>query len=283
MCFAEFAGLSMAGKYYILCPSKHPKRKLSMFNVRSDSWIDMTVRAADAPALALGQLRDWLFNRRRNDILRTASAELTLADDSDNFREISFTFAVIALAAKLASADGKPSREEFIVFREVFPMPASEHDKIRRLFRMAMRDESKAVDHARRIAVLFPPARHRRLLSDVLSRLFKVATADGGMAKNEEALLREVARCFHIGRRAFERLHRQHMVQTEEIDPYAVLGVKPDWPDVTIRYTYHRLMREYHPDSVQSRGGDADAVLIASRQVSQLNAAYNAICAERRG
>lgn len=254
-----------------------------MSNARSESWIEMTVRVADAPALALGQLRDWLSNRRRGGTFRHARIALTTTDSKDNFREIAFTFAVIALAAKLTCVDGQPTREEFIVFREVFPMPASEHEKIRRLFQMAIRDGAKAVDHARRIATLFPPSRHRRLLSDVLSRLFKVATADGAMGPRKEALLREVARCFHIGSRAFERLQRQHMVQMEEADPYAVLGVKPDWPDVTIRYTYHRLMREYHPDSVQSRGGSPDAVLIASRQVAQLNAAYNAIRAERRG
>lgn len=253
-----------------------------MFNARGGSWIEMTVRAVDAPALAWERLRDWLGNRRRGGAFLAARIELATTDNHDNFRDIAFTFAIIALAAKLACADGKPTREEFIVFREVFPMPDSEHEKIRRLFRMAIRDGAKAADHARRVATLFPPSRHRHLLSDVLSRLFKVATADGAMTRREEALLREVARCFQIGRRAFERLKRQHMVQTKEANPYAVLGVKPDWPDVTIRYTYHRLMREYHPDSVQSRGGSADAVLIASRQVAQLNAAYHAIRAERR-
>lgn len=241
----------------------------------------MTIRAADAPALAIGRLRDWLSNRRRGEVIRTARMSLTADDGHDNFREMAFTFAVIALAAKLSGVDGNPSREEFIVFREVFPMPASEHNKIRRLFMMALQDNTQAVDHARRISMLFPPAQHRRLLSDVLSRLFKVATADGAMHPNEEMLLREVAQRFHIGRRAYQRLMHQHMVQTEDGDPYAVLGVKADWPESDIRKTYHRLMREYHPDSVQSRGGSADAVLIASRQVAQLNAAYNAIQADR--
>ena len=254
-----------------------------MSNMRNEGWIEMTVRAADAPALALGQMRDWVRNRHRTQGLREVRNEISAADSQENFREIAFTFAIIALAAKLSRVNGAPSREEFIVFREVFPMPASEHDKICRLFGMALRDNMAAIDHARRIAALFPPAKHRRLLSDVLSRLFKVATADGAMEPAEEKLLREIARCFHIGRHAFERLMRQHIVHTEEDDPYMVLGVKRDWPDVTIRYTYHRLMREYHPDSVQSRGGSAEAVLIASRQVAQLNAAYNAIRAERRG
>lgn len=253
-----------------------------MAYTRSENWMDRTARAADAPALAFMHLRDWLGGRRKGERQRNAKMVLTTTDSDDNFREMAFTFAVIALAAKLAAADGNPTREEFIVFREVFPMPASEHEKIRRLFGMALRDDAKAADHARRIATLFPPARHRALLCDVLSRLFRVATADGNMHPREQALLFEVAQAFHVGRRAFMRLLRQHMVESGEDDPYAVLGVEAAWSDGDIRRAYMRLMREYHPDSVQARGGSADAVLIAGRQVAQLNAAYNAIRSERR-
>lgn len=253
-----------------------------MAYLRSQRWIDRTLRVVDAPALMLGQLRDWLGNRRERGQLRHARLELTTTDNHDNFREMAFTFAIIALAAKLAEADGTPSRDEFITFREIFPMPASEHEKIRRLFALATRDGAKVSAHARRIAALFPPARHRDLLADVLARLCKLAMSDGQLHQREEELLQEIARCFHIGRRSYQRIVQQAFDEVEASDPYAVLGAKADWSDDAIRAAYRRLMREYHPDTVMANGGSADAVLIASRQMAQLNSAYNAIRAERR-
>lgn len=243
----------------------------------------LTARVAEAPAQAFGAIRDWIGGWRKRGVIRNARMVLTATDSHDNFREMAFTFAVIALAAKLAAADGEPKNDEFIAFREAFPMPSSEHEKIRRLFSLAVRDGVQAVDHARRIALLFPPSSHQRLLNDVLARLLRVATADGPIRRAEEAVLREIARCFNIGRRAFSKLLHSHLEQTGAIvNPYAVLGVRAEWADAEIRKAYHRLMREYHPDSVLARGGSAEAVLVASRQVAKLNAAYNAIRAERR-
>lgn len=248
----------------------------------SENWLDKTARAADAPALALLHLRDWLGGRRFAGRRRDAQLVLTTTDSHDNFRQMAFTFAVIALAAKLCAADGKPTRDEFMAFREAFPMPAGEHEKIRRLFGMALRDGADATDHARRVAALFPPARHRALLRELLARLMRVAGSDGAINPCEDGVLQEVARIFHIGRRVYARILRDHRELAARPDPYAVLGVGEHWKDADIRSAYMKLMREHHPDSVQSRGGSADAVLVASRQVAQLNAAYNAIRAERR-
>jgi DnaJ like chaperone protein len=253
-----------------------------MSYLRSHRWIDRTLRVVDAPALMLEQLRDWLGNRHQRGQLRHARVQLTTTDSHDNFREMAFTFAIIALAAKLAEADGTPSRDEFITFREIFPMPASEHEKIRRLFALATRDGAKVSAHARRIATLFPPPRHRELLCDVLARLCRLAMSDGRLHAREEVLLEEIARCFRIGRRSYQRLVQRVFDEVGVGDPYGVLGAKPDWSDEDIRKAYYRLMREYHPDGVQAQGGSADAVLIASRQMAQLNSAYNAIRAERR-
>lgn len=253
-----------------------------MAGLGNENWLDKTARAADAPALVWSQLRDWLGGRRFGAGRRDARLVLTTTDSHDNFRQMAFSFAVIGLAAKLCAADGKPTRDEFMAFCEAFPMPVSEHEKIRRLFGMALRDGAKASDHARRVAALFPPARHRILLRELLSRLMRVASTDGTINLREEAVLLEVAQIFHIGRRGYGRILRDHREDAVELNPYAVLGVGEDWKDSDIRSVYMKLMREHHPDSVQSRGGSADAVLVASKQVAHLNAAYNAIRAERR-
>ena len=240
-------------------------------------------QVADRPLEAFGQLCGWLGKRTRRDVkMRSAQLLLTSSIHHDDFREMTFTFAVIALAAKLAKADGEATRDEFLAFREAFPMPASEHEKIQRLFDMAVRDEAEAIHHARRIATLFPVSTYRRLLRDLLARLVRVAMVDGRVNAVEEALLQEIGQAFGLRRRECGLILRKPHAIESAVSPYAILGVKPEASEADIRRSYHQLMRENHPDNIQAQGGSQDAVLVASRQVAQLSAAYHAIRIERR-
>jgi hypothetical protein len=58
-------------------------------------------------------------------------------------------------------------------------------------------------------------------------------------------------------------------------DPYAILGVSRDASPVEVATAWRRLAKEWHPDL----RGDAAALA----RMAQLNAAYEAILAERRG
>lgn len=226
-------------------------------------------------ALTSGRLRGWVTHWLRAGKLRLAHASLRVKADNENFRDITFTFSAIALAAKLAGIDGKPTKEEFIAFRELFPMPASEHEKIHTLFELASSDNDSldALHYARQMAGLFP--NHKRMLTDILERLVKVAVSDGELVAKEEEMLRGIAKIFKVSRRELADMLSDTPPERE--DPYFVLGVNPDWSDTDIKRAYHRLVREYHPDSVQSRGGSEEAILIAQRQIAVLNEAYGAI------
>lgn len=254
-----------------------------MPKAKRQGWLAVTARMADAPLSALGQLRGWLGKRTQRDVkMRSAQLLLTSSVHHDDFREMTFTFAVIALAAKLAKADGEATRNEFLAFREAFPMPANEHEKISRLFDMALRDEAAAIHHARRIATLFPVSTYRRLLRDLLARLVRVAMADGRINKVEEELLSQIGEVFGLRRRECALILRKPHAIESAASPYAILGVTPADSEADIRRSYLQLMRENHPDSIQAQGGSQEAVLLAGRQVAQLSAAYRAIRLERR-
>ncbi|MGZ6269174.1 MAG: J domain-containing protein, partial [Candidatus Limnocylindrales bacterium] len=57
-------------------------------------------------------------------------------------------------------------------------------------------------------------------------------------------------------------------------DPYQVLGVSHDASQATIKAAWRRLAREHHPDLV---GDDASAARRATREMAQINAAYQDI------
>lgn len=256
---------------------------VAMAKSKQHSWKAVASQIAEAPRHIFGHIaRRFGASGRRAQKLRTAQLVLTTSEHHDDFRQMAFTFAVIALAAQVAKSDGNATRDEFIAFREAFPMPATEHEKIRQLYDMALRDTSPFVHHARRIAALFPVRRHRRLLKDVLKRLARLAMVDGQLNKAEGTMLLEIGLAFGLRRRSIMRALREPLIEAAESNPYSILGVKPDDSEAEIRKSYHKLMRENHPDQIAAQGGSQDAVLVASRQVAQLNAAYQAIRSERR-
>jgi DnaJ like chaperone protein len=53
---------------------------------------------------------------------------------------VAFTIAVIALAGKMAQADGIATEEEFAIFRRVFGVPPQEEANVRRVFNLARQD-----------------------------------------------------------------------------------------------------------------------------------------------
>ena len=223
------------------------------------------------------QGREWVEQMVRAVKLRQARRQFVELDGSDSFRQMAFTFAIIALAAKLARVDGEPTADEFAAFREQFPMPASETDKIRNLFEMAARDDSDGLHHARQIADLFPATKHKDFRISVLRRLLQVALADGALTEGERGLLLRVARTLNVSRWQFSTMAREEALAVGEEDPYTVLGARPEWDDAKIKRAYHGLMRELHPDTMMATGASEDELLRASRKVAVINAAYGAI------
>ena len=97
--------------------------------------------------------------------------------DRDSDPGVAFTIAVVALAGKMARADGVVTEQEFEVFRRVFSVPPEEEGNVRRIFNLARQDVAGFEHYAGQIARLFRgnPA----VLEDVLDGLFEIARSDG--------------------------------------------------------------------------------------------------------
>src|SRR6201995_1532870 len=91
--------------------------------------------------------------------------------DRDSDPGVTFTIAVIALAGKMAKADGVVTEEEFEIFRRSFGVPAGEEANVRRLFDLARQDIAGFEHYAGQIARLF--AHNPGVLEDVLDVLFE--------------------------------------------------------------------------------------------------------------
>lgn len=201
--------------------------------------------------------------------------------DSPESREaegVVFTIAMIALAAKMAKADGVVTRDEVDAFRRIFRVPPEEMENVRRIFNLARRDTAGYEAYAGQIAKLF---RDRpSVLEDILDGLFEIAKADDVLHAGEDEYLRRVADIFGFAPNEYRRIRAAHF-GPDASDPYVVLGVAHDASDEEIKLTYRRLVRENHPDSLMARGVPEEFVRIANDKLAAINSAYDRIKEER--
>ncbi|MEI7790862.1 MAG: TerB family tellurite resistance protein [Alphaproteobacteria bacterium] len=198
--------------------------------------------------------------------------------DRDSDPGVTFTIAIIALAGKMARADGVVTEEEFNIFQRVFGVPPHEEANVRRIFNLARQDMAGFEHYAGQIARLFMgnPA----MLEDILDGLFEIAKADGVLHPSEAKFLERVAEIFGFAPNEFRRIRASHFAP-ELTDPYVILGLSYAADDDELKQTYRRLVRENHPDSLMARGVPAEFIKLANDKLAAINSAYEKIRTER--
>ena len=198
--------------------------------------------------------------------------------DRESDPGVTFTIAVVALAGKMARADGVVTETEFDVFRSVFGVPVQEEANIRRIFNLARQDIAGFEHYAGQIAHLFMgnPA----MLEDVLDGLFEIAKADGVLHPAEAQFLERVAEIFGFAPGEFRRIRASHF-PPELTDPYVIMGISYSADENELKQTYRRLVKENHHDSLMARGVPPEFIKLATDKLAAINNAYDKIRSER--
>ena len=198
--------------------------------------------------------------------------------DQESDPGVTFTIAVVALAGKMARADGVATDQEFEVFREAFGVPPQEEKNVHRIFNLARQDIAGFEYYAGQIAQLF--VGNPAMLEDVLDGLFEIAKADGVLHPEEARFLERVAEIFGFAPNEFRRIRASHFAP-ELTDPYVILGLSYSADDNELRQTYRRLVRENHPDRLMARGVPPEFIKLATDKLAAINSAYEKIQQER--
>jgi DnaJ like chaperone protein len=188
-------------------------------------------------------------------------------------RQAAISMAVVALAAKMAKADGVVTMSEAASFWRRFDVPPEGRAAIGRLFELAQRDVGGFESYAQKIARLVPddPA----VREDILDILYTIAAADGVVHEAEAAFLDRVADIFALDPVRVGRVKARHL--RGDADPYAILGLAPDADLAAVRVRYRELVREHHPDRLIARGVPAEFVKVANDRLAAINAAFEQI------
>jgi DnaJ like chaperone protein len=184
-----------------------------------------------------------------------------------------FTTALVALAAKMAAADGVAVKSEAEAFERFLEVGPADRARLRRVYDLAKTDTAGFEVYASRInkLLMFEPETKRQ----VFDCLMYIACADGVVHPAEDAFLREVSTIFGYSEARFRRIRAMFVHDPES--PYTILDVSPEASDAEIRAAYMKLVQRNHPDRLMANGAPAAVIKAATQKLAAINAAYEAI------
>jgi len=190
-------------------------------------------------------------------------------------RQVAFTVAAIALAAKMARSDGAASATEFATFERLFKVPDGERANAARFYRLAQTSTAGFEAYATQAAALLGPG--TPVLEDLLEALMMIAVTDG-VHPAELDYLRVVADRFGFDAAAYARIRARYIAPARD-DPYVVLGLEPGASPDAVRTAYRTLVKTYHPDRHMAAGTPPEFLRVAEARMAAINAAYAAVTA----
>ncbi len=189
-----------------------------------------------------------------------------------------FSAAIIALAAKMAKADGVAVKVECQTFERFFEPTPEEIPRIRSLYHLASQDTAGFEIYAENVARMLKDEPDLKI--NVLECLLMIACADGILHPAEETFLRTVGEAFGISCDEFKKLRAPFVRDMD--NPYDVLGLEPTASRHAVRARYLELVQRFHPDRLTARGAQAALIKAATVKLAAINAAYEAIVAGQR-
>lgn len=195
--------------------------------------------------------------------------------------ETAFAIAFVTLAAKLSKADGRVTRDEIKVLRRVLVVHKDATDEISAIFNAAKSDASGFEPYAQQLAsiVSFDPI----MLEQILAGLVQIAAADGNYHSDERKFINAVAAEFGFTPAQRQRIEHTYIRTTESgaSDPYEILDVKRNASNEEIRAAYIKIIKEFHPDRLASKGLPEEFRKLGAKKTTEANVAYDQIKKEK--
>ena len=202
--------------------------------------------------------------------------------------QTAFTIALVSLAAKVAKADGKVCENEIDAFDHFLKcnlnMSVQERQHAAKIFNAARDSTYPPEDFAKQLKSIFSQQSDR--LRDVITILYMIGFADGQIHPSEEELIKDIGLAMGLNlqdiqqcRATLDSVQSNHRCTIDEA--YQVLGVSPNDSDKQIKSAHRKLVREYHPDKLASKGLPKDFNEFAKQKMVAINEAWDMIKSKR--
>jgi DnaJ like chaperone protein len=194
--------------------------------------------------------------------------------------QASYFICIFSILGKLAKIDGRVTRDEIAVVEEFIAhmnMPEREKQFAKQVFNEAKQSAYTIEDFAEQFYML--NKQQPAVMISFLDVLFKLAAADGTLHSQEEEALKRIKSIFRISDQHFEGLKGVYFKDVEKY--YKILNCTSSSSDQKIKSNYKKLVKEFHPDTIISKGLPEEFVQFATDRFQEIQGAYEKIKEER--
>jgi len=214
--------------------------------------------------------------------------------DQERIQAAFFT-ATFSIMGKIAKADGIVSETEIEVARQTMDKMQLTDEQQRAAINLFNQGKQSDFDYLSTLQQFKKECgRRTNLLRMFMEIQLTTALADNELHPDEQALLLEVAEILGFQRRHFEQLLAMMTAQKRYSgfqgagsnapmgasglsEAYKLLGVSQDCSNAELKKTYRKLMSQYHPDKLVSKGLPEEMMKIATEKTRDINNAYEQI------
>jgi DnaJ like chaperone protein len=195
--------------------------------------------------------------------------------------QMTFFVGTFSMIAQVAAADGQVSEAEMEKVREFMRkdlrLDPQSTSVAERIFRAAL---SQVQPFEQLASQFYDEFRAQpQILELLIDILYRVAAEDGGISSQEESYIKQAARIFQFSQSRIDTIRARYAASGGAA--YAVLGVSPQDSNDAIKQAYRRLVREYHPDTIASKGLPEEFTKFANEKFREIQEAYEAVRQER--
>ena len=230
---------------------------------------------------AAGATLGHAFVDKRKNVYRLSGSYSGRALPSPEQAQMIFFEAVFSMLAKMSKVDGRVSEKEVAVIENFMKnelhLDSTSRVAAVQIFRQAINSSESFETFASQFYMAF--SNQPYIIELVMDILFRVASTDGNIEKEEEALLLSASNIFNYTRADYERMKSKYAQSTNQY--YAVLNCEPTASNEEIKKQFRKLATEYHPDKIQAKGLPEGFIKFANEKFAEIQEAYTAIKKER--
>ena len=195
--------------------------------------------------------------------------------------QLAFFVGTFSMLAKLTAADGHVKREEISTVESFaindLGLSAQSRTIAFNIFRTALDSPARFEDFAHQFYERFH--NQPQMIEMMIDILIRVGVSDGFLHPSEQALIDSAVGIFNFDKNRYNQLKSRYDGVSDQA--YHVLGCNSDDSIDTIKKRYRKLVQDYHPDKIASKGLPEEFNQLAHEKFREIQDAYETIKKER--
>lgn len=195
--------------------------------------------------------------------------------------QLAFFVGTFSMLAKLVAADGSVKKEEIETVESFaindLGLSAQSRTIAFNIFRTALDSPARFEDFAHQFYERF--YNQPQMIEMMIDIMLRVGVSDGSLQASEEAMIINAVGIFNFDQNRYNQLRFRYVGVSDQA--YHVLGCNSEDSIDTIKKRYRKLVQDYHPDKIASKGLPEEFNQLAHEKFREIQDAYDTIKKER--